>query len=229
MGKNHLKRIAMPKSWPVKRKGIKFITRPNPGAHKFVDSMPLAVLIKYILGYANSSREIKFILNQNEVKINGKRIKEPSFAVGFMDVIEFPKSKHIFRISYTEGGLFKAIKIKDDEKGLMLCKITGKTKIRGGKTQLMLNNGRNILVDKDSHKTGDSLLIEVPGNKVKSHLKLENGCSIYIMDGKQKGSLGTLRSVEGSQIIFDKGKKEFKTLKEYAFVVGKDKPLIEIN
>jgi small subunit ribosomal protein S4e len=203
MGKNHLKRIAMPKSWPVKRKGIKFITRPNPGAHKFVDSMPLAVLIKYILGYANSSREIKFILNQNEVKINGKRIKEPSFAVGFMDVIEFPKSKHIFRISYTEGGLFKAIKIKDDEKGLMLCKITD--------------------------KTGDSLLIEVPGNKVKSHLKLENGCSIYIMDGKQKGSLGTLRSVEGSQIIFDKGKKEFKTLKEYAFVVGKDKPLIEIN
>ena len=33
MSSNHLKRLAMPRSWPLPRKTTVWVTRPTPGAH----------------------------------------------------------------------------------------------------------------------------------------------------------------------------------------------------
>ena len=40
---------------------------------------------------------------------------------------------------------------------------------------------------------------------------------------------GKVKTIEGNKVVFISEKKEFDTLKKYAFVIGKDKPLIEIK
>ena len=53
--KNHLKRIAAPKSWLINRKSSTFIVRPNPGAHALDKGLPLGVIIRDNLKLAVNS------------------------------------------------------------------------------------------------------------------------------------------------------------------------------
>ena len=54
MTKNHLKRIAAPKAWAVKRKEGAFLIRPNPGAHSLRSGLPITVVLRDLLGIAKS-------------------------------------------------------------------------------------------------------------------------------------------------------------------------------
>src|SRR3989344_3893102 len=98
MGKNHLKRINMPKTWHIKRKGIKFITRPKPGQASMKLGMPISIIIKDLLGLAKTTREVKSILNVQEVLVDNKRRKERRYILGFMDVLSFPKIDKHYRM-----------------------------------------------------------------------------------------------------------------------------------
>ena len=84
----YLKRLAMPKTWRIKRKGTVFITRPNPGPHSMGLSMPLNLIIRDILGYAENKREVRKVLMNNNVMVDGVRRKNHKLPVGLMDTIE---------------------------------------------------------------------------------------------------------------------------------------------
>jgi len=77
----HLKRYFAPKTWKIKRKGIKYITKPSPGSHKINMAMPLNVILRDILDYADSNREIRFILEKKNIEIDGIRRKDYKFPV----------------------------------------------------------------------------------------------------------------------------------------------------
>ena len=71
MGNNqHLKRHGMPTLWSVERKNEKFIAKPNPGSHKMKYVVPVVVLLRDILKYAKTSKEVKLILHDDEVLVN---------------------------------------------------------------------------------------------------------------------------------------------------------------
>jgi small subunit ribosomal protein S4e len=89
MSRRHLKTINAPKSWPIKRKSKFWITRPNPGPHDLEHSLPLSVVFTELLGYTKSVREVKKILNQKVVLVNGKIREEHKFPIGIFDVLEF--------------------------------------------------------------------------------------------------------------------------------------------
>ena len=93
MGKNHLKRLNAPKTWPISRKGSKWITKQNPGPHKLNESMPLNIIIRDLLIYAKTTKEVKNILSNKDILINKRVIKEKKFPVGTFDIIEIPKTK----------------------------------------------------------------------------------------------------------------------------------------
>src|SRR3989338_3611168 len=139
----HLKRHFAPKTWKIKRKGIKYIAKPSPGPHKIVMSFPLNVLLRDILGYANSNKEVKFILEKREITVDGIRRRDYRFPVGLLDVLSLKDINEHFRIILDKKGKMVLIKIGDEEKGLKLCKITGKTAVKG-KIQLNLYDGKNI-------------------------------------------------------------------------------------
>jgi len=229
MVKKHLKRIAMPKTWQIKRKGIKFITRPNPGAHNLSESMPLNLILKQILGI-ETTKESKAIIYSNDVLVNGIARTDHRFNTGLLDVISFPKTKKHYRIILNNNAKLDTIEIPEKEAKLKPCKILDKTVIKGNKIQLNLHGGINITLDKNDYKTGDTLIITFPKIEIKEHIKFEKDSFIMLSGGKYAGKAGTLLEIEGNNIKFKSTDgNDYETLKRFAFVIGKKKASIKIE
>ena len=226
--KKHLKRLTIPKSWSIKKRGIVFIAKPNPGAHPIKLGLPLGVVIRDILCIAKNSKEVKKILHDGEVLIDGIRRKEFKLPIGIMDVMEFKKSNEHFRIVLNKSKL-SLIPIDKKEGGFKPCRITGKNKVKG-KIQLNLYDGKSILIEKDEYKVGDTIVIGLPKQEIKEHIKLEKGCVICLIGGKHMGDIGKIEDIISNKITY-KGKsgEVIETLKKYVFVVGKDKPVVSLE
>lgn len=219
----HLKRLCMPKSWPSKRKGIMFITKPMPGPHKQNESITLLVLMKDLLKLGKTSKEIKKILNNNSILVDNKIVKEHRYPLGVMDIISIPSLNQYYRLILNKKGKFELLSIKKEDSSEKICKITGKTIMKKGKLQLNLYDSKNITVDKDSYKVGDSVV--VVNKKIKKHLKLEKGAVIYIVSGKHIGEIGKLEEVKKyngitkDTIVISIDKNKIETSKDHAFVI----------
>jgi small subunit ribosomal protein S4e len=227
MVRNHLKRLAAPKTWAIKRKESKWIKKPNPGAHSTDMGLTLSTLIISVLKIAQTSKEATRMLYHKEMFIDMKPRKDLGFITGLFDTISFPKIQKNYRVIINGKKKLDVIEIDEKESNFKLTRIRGK-KLIGGKTQLNCSDSRNILVDKDEYKIGDSLLIDLPGQNIKQHIKLEKGNMIILTGGKHMGDFGKLEGIEGENIICKSSKGTYQTLKKYAFIVGKDKPAIKI-
>jgi small subunit ribosomal protein S4e len=228
IGEKHLSRLAMPKTWQIKRKGIKYISRPLPGTHSMDRSMPLNLVFKHLLNYARTNKEVKHILNNQEIFVDGVRRKDPRFAIGVMDVLSIPKLKKYFRVLLTQKGKLRLLAIEEKEANIKLCRIKNKSPVKK-KIQLNLGDGRNILVEKDEYKVRDTAVIGVPSQKIKEVLKLEKGNLVYLIGGKHIGEVGAIEDVKKERLIYKRGKKLFETSLNFAFVVGKEKPVVLLS
>lgn len=229
MAKNHLKSLAAPKTWPIDRKKAKFILRPMPGPHDMELSMPLGVILKDILGYSTTSRETRLLLQNKNVFVDRIRRMDLAFPVGIFDIISVDELGSL-RVTLNDKGKIDFVSIDDKESKLKVCKIIGKSILKNAKIQLNLYDGRNAVVDKDSYKVGDSLLVSLPDAQIKKHLKLEKSSIVFLTGGKHKGSAGKVEGISGDKIIYrNKSGESVETLKEYAFVVGLDKLEITIQ
>lgn len=229
MSKTYLKRLAAPKTWPVKRKGPKFITKALPGPHSLQVSVPLNVLLKEILKYANSTREIRKILDINEIKIDGKARKDYRFPVGIFDTIEIVNINECFRVVFNTKGKIDLIKINKEMSLVKPYKIIGKTMVKG-KLQLNLFDGKNIFVDKNGYKVGDTVVISLPEQKINKHLKLDKKSTIFLIGGKHIGEIGNVEDVIKNKIVYkDKKGDLIETSKKYAFVIGDSKYQLHLD
>ena len=229
MGKNHLKRLAAPKTWHVKRKGNKFITKQVPGQQSISSGMPLNALFKEVLNYANTTREVKKIINTKDIKIDGKARKDFRFPIGIFDILEFTNTNEYFRIVLNKKGKIGLVKIKKEESSTKPCKIIGKTMV-GGNLQLNLYDGKNIIVDKNNFKVGDSVILTLPEQKISKHLKLDKKSTIFLIGGKHIGEIGNVDDIIKNKIIYkDQNNNLVETSKKYAFVIGDDKSLITLE
>lgn len=233
MPKRHLKRIVAPNTWVVERKVSRWITRPNPGAHSLDACMSLETVMKEIIKCARTRKEVMLILNKKQMLVDGKRRKNVKLPVGIMDVVSIPETSQHFRMLLNKNGMIYALEIKKEEANIKLCKITGKSIVKGGITQLNLSDSRNILMkkgEKFEYNVGDSLLISLPDQVMKQHIKLENGAAVYLTGGKYVGCVGHLENMQGDviKVKLDSGDVA-ETSKKYAFAVGKEKPLLSLK
>jgi len=227
-GEKHLSRLAAPRHWPIKRHGLKWITKLRPGAHSSSLGMPLNIVLRDLLGYAKTNKEVKTILNTQEVLVDSKRRKDSRFNVGLMDSLSLLKTKEYFRVLFDKKGKIALIPIKENESRIKPCKIIGKRFVKG-KMQINLYDGKNILVEKGDYKIGDSVLVELPVLKIKEVLPIAKGSTVYLVGGRHVGEVGLLKEIKGNNIVVKTEKTEFETLKKYGFVVGKEKPAITIK
>lgn len=219
-----LKRLAAPKWWPIKRKVKKFIVSPR-GPHPKDFSLPLLVLIRDVFKLAETNKEAKKIIKKGEVLVDKKKRKDPKFGVGLFDVIEIPALKKAWRAIPKRGLSF--IEIPKNETKLKICKIINKKTLRGNKNQLNLHDGRNILIS-EKYSTHDSLLIELPEQKIIDHLKFEKGSLVLVSGGKNAGKLAKIKIIEKNRVWLD-NEKLFEIPKRLITVIGKDKPLIKLE
>ncbi len=213
--KKHLKTITLGNEYPVtQKKQNKYIVRPSPGPHA-LNSITITRFLKD-KKLAKTTSEVKKILSQKEIKIDNRRIKDYKFPIGLMDTISIPQIGD-YRITLDDKGKYK---IKEEKQPTIKpVKIINKKTMKKGKTQINLQDGRNIISETKEIKPGDTIIIELPTQKIKEHLKLEKGSHILLLEGKHKGDIGTIEKIENEKLFYkNKEGKTIETLKEYAFV-----------
>jgi small subunit ribosomal protein S4e len=228
MVKRHLKRINAPKTWKIQRKGIKFITKSNPGGMSKGFTVPISNILKMDLKLANSVKEVKHLIIEGSVIVNGKVITDYRHPLCFTDVLSIPKLDKYYRLIIDTNGILRLLSITKDESTLKITKIIGKTFVKG-KMQLNLLDGRNIFFDKHHYKVKDSLLLTMPEQIVKEHLSFEKGALVLLYQGKHIGKTGKISDVKKDSIMIKTNDDEFETKTEYALVIGKDSALVKMT
>jgi small subunit ribosomal protein S4e len=238
--RRHLKRLAAPANWQIPRKVHKFVVRPLPGPHAMSESLPLLLIVRDILKYADNAREAKKIIKMGKILVDGRKRKEHKFPVGLMDVVSIPDTNEHFRALFDEKG--RIILRPTENPDVKLCRIKNKTVVKGGHIQLNLHDGRNHIVkvsnptkaEEDVYKTGDTVLLSVPEQDIKAHIPFEVGKLAYITGGKHVGEFARIVDIEKRVLYPDiitlenaDGEK-FKTIKDYVFVVGDEEPVIKL-
>ncbi len=221
MSSNHLKRLAMPRSWPLPRKTTVWVSRPTPGAHALELCMPITLVIRDVLRLAKTAREVRFILHNELAKVDGRVVKDTRRGVGLMDVMTLGEEH--YRCVLDHNGRLQYRRISADEASWKVCRIEGKTTIKGGRTQLNLHDGRNIIVDDPAeYSTGESLKLSLPDQKILEHIRFGEGTRAYLMGGAHVGSTAHMKEfikTRGSmpnEVQFD----DFVTVARNVFAIG---------
>jgi small subunit ribosomal protein S4e len=203
----HMKKIAMPKNWPVRRKDTTFIVRPR-GPHKFKESIPLLIIIRDMLRLGNNSRESKKIAKAGKILINNRPVKDIKFTIGIFDKISIQDIGKYYELGFENKKL--VLKEINKEKSLKkVCKIIRKKILNKNKIQMGLHGGRTILIEKEKIKVGDSVVLNLENNKIEKILPIEKGANCVIIRGKNTGKTGRIIELEEGR-------------KKSAFVEGKD-------
>lgn len=216
---------------PKKKK--KWAVRPSPGPHSKKESIPLAVALREGLGFSRTKKEADRIINSGKVKVDGKPRRDSGYPVGFMDVLEIPKIEKSWRTLFDKKGYLHFCEIEKDSDS-KLAKVIGKSPFKGGKTQISLIDGKNLVGDFDSIKVGDSVKVSLPEIDFKGRIPLEKGSLAFITGGSNVGKRGkieeVLESSGGSEdhFLIKSDSEEFQSPEKYVFAIGKKEPEILI-
>jgi small subunit ribosomal protein S4e len=228
---NEMKRLTAPRSWPVKRKTSQWITKPSPGAHGVEDSIPANVVLRDMLRVCDTASEARSIIFEKGLLVDGKVVTSLKQGIGLMDVVALPKAKAYYRMVLDRRGKFQLVKVPEAKASWKLCRIENKVIVAGGKTQLNMHDGRNLLVEQDSYKTGDVLKLEVPSQKILDHYRLGKGNVALITSGSHVGGTAVVddyvitRLTSENLVLFKDGTS---TVKSNVFIIGAKVPEIEL-
>jgi small subunit ribosomal protein S4e len=130
------------------------------------------------------------------------------------------------------------------ESGFKLCRIENKTVVKNGNVQLNLHDGRNIQVlikdpkkpKEDTYNTMGVLKIKVPTQEILDYYPLKENSPILVVRGKNLGMNGVVTKIEkrygpNASIVKIKTSEEetHETAYAYSFVLGKAKPVIQLE
>ncbi len=225
------KRTAAPVFWPIERKTKKFIVSTMPGPHAKSRSMPLGIVLRDAMHFAETLKEAKTILKKGLVKIDGKQRNDYRFPVGVMDVLSVGDDQ--YRILPDKKGLYLK-KIGGREAGMKLLKIKNKTCVKG-KMQINFYDGKNAIISSNDYATGDTLVFDLASGRILQHIKMKKGSTALITEGKNRGITGKIEDItttfgsEPNRVIIQSTEKKLMVPKDYVFVIGEDKPVIALG
>jgi len=232
---DHLKRLNAPDSWHIAKKTTKFITKTAPGPHN-ANAMPIAVWLLDHMGLARNLKEVKQILHQDDVIINGRPCRDAKVGIGIFDIISLPKINKFYRILRDKNGRHVSIEIDAEAAKTRLCKVKNKTIVGGGKVQLNMRDGANLLAD-NTYKAGDSIILSLEPEtrfNIVDHFPFAIGNMAMVIGGRHSGKVARIvdivkmpGSVPNKVILEDEATKtRFDTISPYIYMVGKKTPAI---
>ncbi len=233
-GSKKLKRQMAPLFWGITRKSKRFVITVRPGSHPKNNSIPTAVFLRDTLKIVSTLREAKSAIYGGKVSVDGVKRKSLHHSIGLMDVVELENIPDVYRLVPQDGKVLKPLKIDQSEKTKKLSKVTSKTSIKDGKTQLGFHDGRSMISD-TAVNVGDSCLIEIPKQKILDVVKLEQGCQAIIIRGVNAGQVGTIDKIEEGtfslhrRVLLALGERKIEIPTDMIMVVGKDKPVIQVR
>jgi small subunit ribosomal protein S4e len=230
----HLKRLKAPDSWHIAKKTNKFITKTVPGPHN-ANAMPVAVWLRDHMGFVRNLKEARQVLTQRDIIINGRPCRDPKMGIGIFDIISIPKIGKHYRILRDKKGRHKTIEIDAESAKTRLAKIRGKTTVSGGKVQLNLRYGANILAD-NRYNPGDSVVISLqPENRfsIVDHFPFAIGNMAMVTGGRHSGKIARITgihtvpgSVPNRVSLEELTGSTFETIPDYIYMVGRETPAL---
>ena len=234
--RGHLKRKPAPKLWPIHRKEAVWTVMSKSGPHSRSGSMPLALIVRDMLGLAKTGKEAKNIISQGKIMVDGKVRRDARFLVGLMDVISIVDAKKSYRVLPSKKGLM-LLAIKSDEAVFKLYRIEDKTIVKGGQLQLDLHDGTCSLIsldtsqslEEDAYQTLDVLQLSIPERELLEHTKLTVGANAIVIGGKNMGKVGKVTTIDKKPnqkrrdtivTIEDTNGGQFQTILEFVFILG---------
>ncbi len=191
----HQKRLSAPKRWPVERKTETFTVKADAGPHGEA-GVPLLVVLRDVLGYADSRKEARYALNQDNVIINGKAVSDEERPVGMFDILAFDEREEYYRVFPGEGGRLALTPIDREAAGSKLGKIVEKRDVPGGDVQLTLHDGQTLLVEDEAYTPGDSLVVANEDDEIVAHFEYEEGALVTAVAGSHAGEIGRIEEIQ---------------------------------
>lgn len=239
-----LKRKPAPKFWPIHRKEFVWVVKPSPGSHSLENCLPLAVVLRDVLEFAETRKEAKTIISNGKVFVDGKAVREDNFPVGLMDVISIPEADKHFRVLPSRKGLILS-PIDAEEAKFKLCRIENKTAVSSGHIQLNFHDGSNMAVkvadprnpQEDVYETLDSVKLSLPERQSLEHIKLKENDFAILTGGKNVGKCGKIVEIEKAEgkkrrnalvTVEDEGGDQYQTVLGFVFAIGEKKPAISL-
>ena len=151
-----------------------------------------------------------------------------------MDVVELDGISDSYRLVPKDGTILTPIKINTDEKNKKIVKVTGKTSIKGGKTQIKFHDGRTLISD-ELVDVNDSCVLQIPEQKILEVIKLEKNTKILITRGINAGKTGEIKEIKEGTFVLTKrivttiDDKLIEIPIRLVIAVGKDKPVMQIR
>lgn len=230
MVKQHLKQLYSPRTWPLGKKTATFVTRPRPGAHTLRMQVPLVVALRDMIRVCDTKKEVKFLLQSKKCLVDGKPAYDVKRPVGFMDVISLVDADEHYHILIDKKNRLYPLKIESGEASRKIVRVVNKTTLKGGVMQLNTLDGRCVRVqDASKYSVGDSLVLSVPDQGISEKLSLEEKATVLLVGGSHVGEIGMVEIIEGGVVTVKTDALTFRTKKEYAVVVGKEKPVLRVS
>ena len=230
----HLKRLAMPRAWKIVRKTSTWVPKPLAGAHAQDKSVPLGLVLRDYLHVVGTMPEAKMVIGNREILVDGRAATSHKTPIGLMDVVSLPKLDKHYRVVLDAHGRVTLAEIPGSQATWKFCRVENKTVVSGGRLQLNLHDGRNVLVKETTYKTGDVVKIGLPEQKVIGHYPFGQGMTALITGGSHVGEFAkvqateVIRSPRPNLVSLKAGEQPFSTIKQYVFVVGKDRAEISL-
>ncbi|WBW71260.1 40S ribosomal protein S4 [Schizosaccharomyces osmophilus] len=224
--KKHLKRVAAPHHWLLDKLSGTYAPKPSAGPHKARECLPLIVFLRNRLKYALNGREVRAILMQRLIKVDGKVRTDNTFPTGFMDVISIEKTGEHFRLVYDIKGRFTVHRITAEEAKYKLCKVKRVQLGAKGIPFIVTHDGRTIRYPDPLIKVNDTVKLNLETNKIEGFIKFDTSAQVMVTGGRNMGRVGTIIHREhhlGSfEIIHVKDAldREFATRLSNVFVIG---------
>jgi len=238
-----MKRKPAPRFWPIHRKEMPWIVKPSPGGHSQDNCLSLTLVLRDILGIAQTRKEGKLILAQSKVLVDSKVVQKDDFPVGLMDVISMPDAGKYYRVLPSDKGLVLS-PINKEESNFKLVRVENKNTTKKG-VQISLHDGSNLFVkvadpkhpEEVTYSTFDILKMKFPEKQVVQSLKTKEGNLAIITGGKNIGKQGKIVEIEKTEakkrrqalvVIEDTSGVRYQTILDFIFSIGEAEPLIGV-
>jgi len=180
-----------------------FAPRPSSGPHQLRECLPLLILLRNRLKYALSRNEVKKILVQRFVKVDGKVRTDTTYPSGFMDVISIEKTGENFRLLFDTKGRFVLQPISPEEATYKLCRVNKIYLAKEGIPVLTTNDGRSVRFPDPLIKTHDTIKLDLATGKIVDFVKFEVGNVVMATGGRNVGRVGVITHRERHPGSFD--------------------------
>ncbi len=238
----HVKGFSSPKQYgaPASKP---WVVGTHPGPHSKESAIPITMVIRDLLEYADNLSEVKRILHEEKVLVDGRVVRKYDTPVGVMDVVSFKELNEYYRIVPNELGRLVAVQVDEDEAGMKPMKLKDKTLVEGGNLQYNFHDGTNIEIDledpmnpeEDVFDTKDSLLMKMPEMEISESFKFEESALAFITRGRNAGRIGkikeikTIESSDPNLVTVEGEDGTFETLEDYVIVIGEDEPRVTVR